>query len=93
LKNLVFQATNIAERFRNNVTGIFQEESPRSFQGGLLADDMGLGKTLTMISLIASNQVLEYLPSPSITPEPQGTAKATLLIVPPPRKSSSSDQL
>jgi SWI/SNF-related matrix-associated actin-dependent regulator of chromatin subfamily A3 len=84
----------MAERFRNNVTGISQEESPRSFQGGLLADDMGLGKTLTMMSLIASNQALEYLPSPSITPKsPGNTAKTTLLIVPPPRKSSSSDQL
>jgi SWI/SNF-related matrix-associated actin-dependent regulator of chromatin subfamily A3 len=94
LTNLVFQVTNIAGRFRNNITGIFQEESPPSFQGGLLADDMGLGKTLTMISLIASNQGIEYLPSPRITSEPlRDTTKTTLLIVPPPRKSGSFDQL
>lgn len=32
----------LIERYINNVTGEWQEESPRIFRGGLLADGMGL---------------------------------------------------
>ncbi|KAK0110161.1 hypothetical protein ONS95_002813 [Cadophora gregata] len=71
-------------KYRNNVNETFQVDRPPSFQGGLLADDMGLGKTLSMIAVIASNQVTKVLPSPPMTLDPfQGPAvKTSILIVP-----------
>jgi SNF2 family DNA or RNA helicase len=74
--------------FINNVSGSSHSEAPEEFRGGLLADDMGLGKTLSMICLIAANQMESSLLSPPITPEPIGRTsypiiKSTLLIVPP----------
>ncbi|KAH6710614.1 SNF2 family N-terminal domain-containing protein [Leptodontidium sp. MPI-SDFR-AT-0119] len=71
-------------RYRNNVSETYQAEPPAPFKGGLLADDMGLGKTLSMISVIASNQIPKSFPSPPMTPEPIDSAgvKTTLLIVP-----------
>ena len=36
------KAGSLTERYINNVTGEWQEESPPIFRGGLLADAMGL---------------------------------------------------
>ena len=53
---------------------------------------MGLGKTLSMICLIAGNQLPNSLQSPLASQPAQGVAiKTTLLIVPPARKPAVSN--
>jgi hypothetical protein len=72
---------NLLKRYHNNINGSVQLNHPPSFRGGLLADDMGLGKTLSMISLIAMDQLHR-----SESNSAYSKTNSTLLIVPPPRE-------
>lgn len=65
-------------------------EEPPQFYGGIIADSMGLGKTLSMISLIASDLLLNIQDPSSITgANAEESSGRTLIVVPPPRESDS----
>ncbi|KAL6906931.1 SNF2 family N-terminal domain-containing protein [Trichoderma evansii] len=78
----------------NKVSGAIEAEKPPPFYGGILADPMGLGKTLSIISLIASDLLLDQNDLSSITgPNAEDSSGCTLIVVPPPLLGSWEEQL
>ncbi|KAH7171392.1 P-loop containing nucleoside triphosphate hydrolase protein [Dactylonectria macrodidyma] len=69
--------------FVNRVSEVHQEEPPDSFYGGIIGDPMGLGKTLTIIALVATDNL-------SNRPKPE---EQTLIVVPPALLSTWEEQL
>ncbi|KKO99582.1 hypothetical protein THAR02_08316 [Trichoderma harzianum] len=71
--------------FVNRVSGAVQIEPPQQFYGGIIADPMGLGKTLSMISLVASDLLVDRNDPSSITgANAEESSGRTLIVVPPP---------
>lgn len=66
------------DSFVNSISGLYLPQEPPEFRGGIVADPMGLGKTLTMIALVATDQVNVNHNNQSAMP--------TLIVVPPPRE-------
>ena len=50
---------NGRKKYIHVITGLEQEERPKSCQGGILADEMGLGKTLSVLSLVADDSSIK----------------------------------
>lgn len=74
--------------FINRVSDAVQKEPPQQFYGGIVADPMGLGKTLSMISLVASDLLVDRNDPSSITgANAEESSGRTLIVVPPPRES------
>ncbi|KAH7163472.1 SNF2 family N-terminal domain-containing protein [Dactylonectria estremocensis] len=69
--------------FVNGVSGVYQEEPPENFYGGIIGDPMGLGKTLTIIALVATDN-LSSRPAPG---------EQTLVVVPPALLGTWEEQL
>ncbi|UKZ46479.1 hypothetical protein TrVGV298_000683 [Trichoderma virens] len=81
-----FFAESTGSYFVNRVSDEAQAESPQQFYGGIIADPMGLGKTLSMISLIASDLLVDRNDPNSITgANAEESSGRTLIVVPPPR--------
>ncbi|KAL6878767.1 SNF2 family N-terminal domain-containing protein [Trichoderma novae-zelandiae] len=80
--------------FVNRVSGAAQAEPPQQFYGGIIADSMGLGKTLSMISLIASDLLLNRSdPNSVIGANAEESSGRTLIVVPPPLLDAWEEQL
>ncbi|EGR47680.1 uncharacterized protein TRIREDRAFT_63568, partial [Trichoderma reesei QM6a] len=80
--------------FVNRVSSAIQAESPQQFYGGIIADSMGLGKTLSMISLIASDLLVNKNdPNSIIGANSEASSGRTLIVVPPPLLDSWEEQL
>ncbi|KAL7814678.1 SNF2 family N-terminal domain-containing protein [Trichoderma aethiopicum] len=80
--------------YLNRVSGAAQVEEPPQFYGGIIADSMGLGKTLSMISLIASDLLLNIQHPSSITgANAEESSGRTLIVVPPPLLDAWEEQL
>ncbi|KAH0498289.1 hypothetical protein TgHK011_005546 [Trichoderma gracile] len=80
--------------FVNRVSGAAQAEQPQQFYGGMIADSMGLGKTLSMISLIASDLLVNKNdPNSIIGANSEESSGRTLIVVPPPLLDSWEEQL
>ncbi|KAL7936951.1 SNF2 family N-terminal domain-containing protein [Trichoderma chlorosporum] len=85
---------NTGSYFVNRVSDAVQAEPPRQFFGGIIADPMGLGKTLSMISLIASDLLVDRSDPNSITgANAEESSGRTLIVVPPPLLDSWEEQL
>ncbi|PTB69763.1 hypothetical protein BBK36DRAFT_1188398 [Trichoderma citrinoviride] len=80
--------------FVNRVSGATQTELPQQFYGGIIADSMGLGKTLSMISLIATDLLVNRNdPNSLIGAHAEKSSGRTLIVVPPPLLDSWEEQL
>ncbi|KAL7824115.1 SNF2 family N-terminal domain-containing protein [Trichoderma gracile] len=80
--------------FINRVSGAAQAEQPQQFYGGIIADSMGLGKTLSMISLIASDLLVNKNdPNSIIGANSEESSGRTLIVVPPPLLDGWEEQL
>ncbi|KAM0511546.1 hypothetical protein ACHAPE_009799 [Trichoderma viride] len=80
--------------FVNKVSDSVQTETPPQFYGGIIADPMGLGKTLSMISLIASDLLIDPNDPSSLTgAAAEDSTGCTLIVVPPPLLGSWEEQL
>ncbi|PTB57662.1 hypothetical protein M431DRAFT_346954 [Trichoderma harzianum CBS 226.95] len=80
--------------FVNRISDAVQTEPPQQFYGGILADPMGLGKTLSMISLVASDLLVDRNDPNSIDgANAEESSGRTLIVVPPPLLDSWEEQL
>ncbi|KAL7958743.1 SNF2 family N-terminal domain-containing protein [Trichoderma compactum] len=89
-----FFSESTGSYFVNRVSDAVQTESPQQFYGGIIADPMGLGKTLSMISLVASDLLVDRNDPSSITgANAEESSGRTLIVVPPPLLDSWEEQL
>ncbi|KAL6830835.1 SNF2 family N-terminal domain-containing protein [Trichoderma sp. SZMC 28015] len=89
-----FFSESTGSYFVNRVSDAVQIEPPQQFYGGIIADPMGLGKTLSMISLVASDLLVDKNDPSSITgANAEESSGRTLIVVPPPLLDSWEEQL
>ncbi|KAF8417487.1 SNF2 family N-terminal domain-containing protein [Tirmania nivea] len=69
-------------RYKNLISGAWQNHIPQEPRGGIIADEVGLGKTLTMISAIAGSmdEALQFQHCNTVGS--RSNAKSTLIVVP-----------
>ncbi|KAK1253636.1 hypothetical protein MKX07_001713 [Trichoderma sp. CBMAI-0711] len=80
-----FCLESTGSHYINRVSDAVQTEPPQQFYGGIIADSMGLGKTLSMISLIASDLLVNRNdPNSLIGANAEESSGRTLIVVPPP---------
>ncbi|KAL7799056.1 SNF2 family N-terminal domain-containing protein [Trichoderma ceciliae] len=89
-----FYPESTGSYFVNRVSNSVQTEAPQQFYGGIIADPMGLGKTLSMISLIATDLLVDRNDPSSVTgADAEESSGRTLIVVPPPLLDSWEEQL